>query len=209
MITSQEIDDTKKYIFKIKGEGISEAIHTYLLTQCYSYSWDNRFYKDEINFDMKKKTGVKDVDAMLVSINKIITDDKIINGSITYSGSICSKMPKEGMRVVKIKVRILYDSPLLPMDKRKICIHDYYDLYKRDLLDSLGEKIGIFYDYDKDSQTEDAVPGVVLASFKKGVASGESIGKAEQQYTQKAASASFDPKVNPIPNRSRVWYDWD
>ena len=192
-ITSQETDHTVKYVYKIKAEGISEAIHTYLLSQCYSYSWDKRFYAKEIKFDMKSKTGVKDIDQMLESINLIVTGDMIINGKVTYNGSISSAMPKDGMRVIVIKIRILYDNILMPLDKRLICLHEYYDLYKRDLLDSLGEKIGIFYDFEKENLSG-ALPAAVVECFNKSSAGSIDISKI--QYINKG---NIDPNVNNIP----------
>lgn len=163
-ITSQESDQSMKYVLKIKGEGISEAIHTFLLSECYSYSWDNRFYSSEIEFSPSGPGSVEPVKRMVESTNQMIKNDKIINGLITYNGKIKSYYsPADGLRIIWISVYVERPTGL---KSEIICAHDYFDLYKRDLLDSLGETIGIFYDQEKKDKNE-TIPPEVAACFKK------------------------------------------
>ena len=164
-ITSQESDQSMKYVLKIKGEGISEAIHTFLLSECYSYSWDNRFYSSEVEFSMSNPSGVEPVKRMVESTNRMIKNDKIMNGLVTYSGKIKSYFSSaDGLRIIWISVYVERPAGL---KSEIVCAHDYFDLYKRDLLDSLGETIGIFYDQEKKDKNDTGIPPEVAACFKK------------------------------------------
>ncbi|HNY13860.1 MAG TPA: hypothetical protein PKK26_19930 [Candidatus Wallbacteria bacterium] len=153
-----------KYVLKIKGEGISEAIHTFLMSECYSCSWDNRFYSSEVAFSETNPSTKDAVKKMVAATNKMIDEDRFIKGLLTYNGWINSiYSTADGLRIIQIKVKI----ETTGLVSKTICEHDYYDLYKRDLLDSLGETIGIFYDQENKDKNEHGVPPEVSACFKK------------------------------------------
>ncbi|HPG57629.1 MAG TPA: hypothetical protein PKW98_07410, partial [Candidatus Wallbacteria bacterium] len=142
-ITREETGQASKFIFNIKAECLSEAIHTFLLSESFAYSWDARFYKDRQIFS-SEAGGVcaYPVELMKKSIKRIIENDPVLKNTVGFDGYIESETI-EGMRVIIICVNITLKVSMLKNDV--ICTHTYYDLYKRDLLDSLGETITFFY----------------------------------------------------------------
>lgn len=141
--TREESGQASKFIFKIKAECLSEAVHTFLLSESFSYSWDDRFYKTRQIFSSEAgSTSTYPVELMKKSIGRLIADDPVLAGSVGYDGYIESETIN-GMRVIIICVNVTLKLSMLKNEV--ILTHTYYDLYKRNLLDSLGETVSFFY----------------------------------------------------------------
>lgn len=141
--TREESGQASKFIFKIKAECLSEAVHTFLLSESFSYSWDDRFYKTRQIFSSESgSAGTYPVELMKKSIGRLIADDPVLADSVGYDGYIESETIN-GMRVIIICVNVTLKLSMLKNEV--ILTHTYYDLYKRNLLDSLGETVSFFY----------------------------------------------------------------
>ena len=141
--TREESGQASKFIFKIKAECLSEAVHTFLLSESFSYSWDDRFYKTRQIFSSESgSTSTYPVELMKKSIGRLIAGDPVLADSVGYDGYIESETIN-GMRVIVICVNVTLKLSMLKNEV--ILTHTYYDLYKRNLLDSLGETVSFFY----------------------------------------------------------------
>ncbi len=140
--TREESGQASKFIFNIKAECLSEAIHTFLLAESYSYSWDDRFYKDRQIFSSEQGSiCTAPVELMKKSLGALMVKDPALAENIGYDGYIESETIN-GMRVIIICVNITLKVSMLKNEV--ILTHTYYDLYKRNLLDSLGETVSFF-----------------------------------------------------------------
>lgn len=138
----EETGQASKYIFNIKAECISEAIHTFLLAESYSYSWDDRFYKNRQIFSSEAgSVCTAPVELMKKSMAALMAKDPALAQNIGYDGYIESETIN-GMRVIIICVNITLKVSMLKNEV--ILTHTYYDIYKRNLLDSLGETVSFF-----------------------------------------------------------------
>ncbi|HBC73513.1 MAG: hypothetical protein A2008_14120 [Candidatus Wallbacteria bacterium GWC2_49_35] len=141
--TREESGQASKFIFKIKAECLSEAVHTFLLSESFSYSWDARFYKTRQIFSSEAgSTSTYPVELMKKSIGRLVAGDPVLADSVGYDGYIESETIN-GMRVIVICVNVTLKLSMLKNEV--ILTHTYYDLYKRNLLDSLGETVSFFY----------------------------------------------------------------
>jgi hypothetical protein len=141
--TREESGQASKFIFKIKAECLSEAVHTFLLSESFSYSWDARFYKTRQIFSSEAGSACTyPVELMKKSIGRLIANDPVLADSVGYDGYIESETIN-GMRVIIICVNVTLKLSMLKNEV--ILTHTYYDLYKRNLLDSLGETVSFFY----------------------------------------------------------------
>lgn len=140
--TREESGQASKFIFRIKAECLSEAIHTFLLSESFSYSWDDRFYKTRQLFSSDDGAqGTASIELMKKSMQRLIAKDPVLAGGVGYDGYIDSETVN-GARVIIICVNITFK---LSMIKSEVILtHTYYDLYKRNLLDSLGETVSFF-----------------------------------------------------------------
>jgi hypothetical protein len=140
--TREETGQASKFIFNVKAECLSEAIHTFLLAESYSYSWDDRFYKNRQIFSSEPgSVFTAPVELMKKSMAALMAKDPLLAQNIGYDGYIESETI-DGMRVIIICVNITLKVSMLKNEV--ILTHTYYDLYKRNLLDSLGETVSFF-----------------------------------------------------------------
>lgn len=138
----EETGQASKFIFNVKAECLSEAIHTFLLAESYSYSWDDRFYKNRQIFSSEPGlVCTSPVELMKKSMAALMAKDPLLAQNIGYDGYIESETV-DGVRVIVICVNITLRVSMLKNEV--ILTHTYYDLYKRNLLDSLGETVSFF-----------------------------------------------------------------
>jgi len=157
-ITGEERGQAAKYVNKIRCDHVAESVHTFLLARAFASSWDARFFRD-----VKFFASSSAVEQWQSELNESMKD--AIGFDISYEGSISSAV-EGNLKIIVIKVLV---SSRELMKNNLLCSFRYYDLYKRNLLDSLGEPVSIFYDLTEENQRpggSEPIPAMVINGLK-------------------------------------------
>lgn len=157
-ITGEERGQAARYINKIRCEHAAESVHAFLLSKAFASSWDNRFFKE-----VKLFSSSSGNEGWQKELNESMKES--VGNDIGYEGSISSQT-EGNLKIIIIKVLV---SSRELMKNNLLCSFRYYDLYKRNLLDSLGEPVSIFYDLTEESQKAggaEPIPPMVVNGLK-------------------------------------------
>ncbi len=139
-ITRQERGASQNFIVDTKAVLLADAIHVFLTAQAYTLSWNERFFKDRQTFPVAGATVGSWADQLQSSMAKVYKSDPWLAENFDYRGDI-SSTEKDNQKIIIISVII---------ENRKtgetVCRHKYYEVYKRDLIDTVGEGVGLFVD---------------------------------------------------------------
>ncbi len=139
-ITRQERGASQNFIVDTKAALLADAIHVFLTAQAYTVSWNERFFKDRQTFPVAAAAAGSWADQLQSSVARMYKSDPWLAENFDYRGEI-SSAEKDNQKIIIISVII---------ENRKtgesVCRHKYYEVYKRDLIDTVGEGVGLFVD---------------------------------------------------------------
>jgi len=140
VVTNQERGASKNFIVNAKAALLADAIHVFLTAQAYSSPWQERFFKGKQKFPVPNPEPGTWAYRLKDSIAKMFEADRWLRQNFDYRGEISSTV-QENQKIIIISViiesRITGDL---------ICHHKYYEVYKRDLIDTIGEGVALFVD---------------------------------------------------------------
>lgn len=146
VITNQERGAGKNFIENTKGALLADAIHVFLTAQAYTTSWDDRFFKEKQSFPMVNAPAGSWADKLQASVARMHKSDPWLAQNLDYRGDISSQT-HEDKKIIIISVIV---------ENRRtgelICRHKYYEVYKRDLIDTIGEGVSLFVDETESAQ---------------------------------------------------------
>ncbi|GEM_PF-4864374 len=154
IITNQERGSSKNFVVNTKAALLADAIHVFLTAQAYSAPWSERFFKEKQRFPISSAGTGTWAGKLQASIAEMYKSDPWLAANLDYRGDISSTV-KDDQKIIIISVII---------ENRRtgdmICRHKYYEVYKRDLIDTIGEGVSLFVDETEssDSPSEDLPP---------------------------------------------------
>lgn len=154
IITNQERGSSKNFVVNTKAALMADAIHVFLTAQAYSAPWSERFFKEKQTFPATGAGAGTWAGNLQASIAEMYKSDPWLAANLDYRGDISSTV-QDDQKIIIISVII---------ENRRtgdmICRHKYYEVYKRDLIDTIGEGVSLFVDETESSGTasEDLPP---------------------------------------------------
>lgn len=140
VITNQERGSSKNFVVNTKAALLADAIHVFLTAQAYSSPWSDRFFKEKQTFPVTGASAGAWASALQASIARMYKSDPWLAENIDYRGDI-SSVERDDQKIIIISVIIENRRTGDP-----ICRHRYYEVYKRDLIDTIGEGVSLFVD---------------------------------------------------------------
>ncbi|MEW6708682.1 MAG: hypothetical protein AB1403_02575 [Candidatus Riflebacteria bacterium] len=147
VMTNQERGAGKNFIVNAKAALMADAIHVFLTAQAYSSPWNDRFFKEKQKFPVAGAMAGTWADKLQQSVTGLCESDPWLAKNLDYRGEISSTV-QDNQKIIIISVIIENRST-----GDLICRHKYYEVYKRDLVDTIGEGVALFVD---ESESEGA-----------------------------------------------------
>ncbi len=140
VVTNQERGASRNFIVNAKAALLADAIHVFLTAQAYSLPWQERFFKEKQKFPVANPAPGSWAYKLKDSVAKMFESDRWLRQNFDYRGEISSTV-QDNQKIIIISViiesRITGDL---------ICHHKYFEVYKRDLIDTIGEGVALFVD---------------------------------------------------------------
>lgn len=150
IVTDQERGASKNFIVNAKAALLADAIHVFLTAQAYASPWSERFFRDKQKFPVAKPEAGSWAANLQNTVAVMQKRDPWLRQNLEYRGDISSTM-LDNQKIIIINVIV--------EDRRTgdlICNHKYYEVYKRDLLDTIGEGVALFVDETENGAVPDA-----------------------------------------------------
>lgn len=158
IVTNQERGASKNFTDNAKAALFADAIHVFLTAEAYASPWSDRFFKEKQKFPVAKPLNGSWADQLQKSVGKMLKNDPWLRKNLDYRGEI-SSIVQDDQKIIIISVVV--------ENKRTgdlICHHKYYEVYKRDLIDTIGEGVGLLVDATETGagSSEELPPGLAL-----------------------------------------------